>query len=286
MELNRPDQERIGFLGEFSYAPLELAFRKKHLREDKRLGVACAGVVLAGSSFFIISGYFAYGPSLSFLILLAARAANLLASVGLIVAVRHCRTSTQIDRLLVAWAIICSISNLTIIWAQTTGSIGHALLCFGVPLVAYCVVPLPLAKQLLLTVSFSLCAIVLVFLNGDDLVTSFSVAGGCVIANAIGSFASWHRNQRRRQVFLSAVRETELCSRLEQALAEIRTLRGLLPICAWCKRVRNEEQAWQSIESYVQKHSHAEFTHDICETCLNHQLQETEREPRLAGTAP
>lgn len=286
VEIVRAEQGRIGFFGEFSYAPLEQAFRMKHLREDKRLALACAGVVVAGSIVFIANGYFLYGMSASFFILLAARIANLLASVGLILALHRCSTAAHIDRSLLAWGVVCSASNLTIIWAQTSGTIGHALLSFGVPLVAYCIVPLPLAKQLLVTVSFSFCAMLLAFLNGNDLVTAFSLSAGCIIANALGSFASWHRNHRRRQVFLSALRETELCARLEQALAEIKTLRGLLPICAWCKRVRNEEQAWQSIESYVQSHSHAEFTHDICESCLSNQFQETQTQSRLAGTAP
>jgi hypothetical protein len=285
VEIDKPEQGRISFLGEFCDAPLERAFRKKHLREDKRLGFACAAVVLAGSIVFIVNGYFLYGLSTSFLILLVARLANFLASLGLILTLRCFSTATALDRLLMAWGILCSASNLVIIGAQTSGTVGHALLSFGVPLVAYCIVPLPLAKQLLVTVSFSLCAILLVFLNGNDYVLACSLTGGSIIANALGSFASWHRNHRRRQVFFSALRETELCSQLEQALAEIKTLRGLLPICAWCKRIRNEEQAWQSVESYVQSHSHAEFTHDICETCMNEQFQEMETLTLLAKTA-
>ena len=57
-------------------------------------------------------------------------------------------------------------------------------------------------------------------------------------------------------------------------LAEVKTLRGLVPICAWCKRIRDEEQAWQTIESYVQSHSHAEFTHGICDECYQEHLAE------------
>ena len=286
MEVAKPDQGRIGYFGEFCYAPLELAFRTKHLREDKRLGFACAGVVLVASVLFIVNGQFLYGMSSRFFLLFAARIANILASLGLILALRRDRTATQIDRLLLGWGFVCLASNLMIISAQVSGTIGQALMSFGVPLVAYCIVPLPLTKQLFVTVSFSLAAILLAFLNSDGLVIAFSLLGVCIIANVIGTFASWHRNHRRRQVFLSGLRETELRGRLEQALAEIRTLRGLLPICAWCKRVRNEEQAWQSIESYVQSHTHAEFTHDICETCSSEQFREMETEAGLGRTAP
>ncbi|HWO53094.1 MAG TPA: PAS domain-containing protein [Paenibacillus cookii] len=55
---------------------------------------------------------------------------------------------------------------------------------------------------------------------------------------------------------------------LLEALTQIRTLRGLLPICAVCKRIRDEQDIWNSVESFLEKHTHAEFTHDICPDCI------------------
>ncbi|MDQ0170395.1 hypothetical protein [Paenibacillus tundrae] len=55
---------------------------------------------------------------------------------------------------------------------------------------------------------------------------------------------------------------------LQQALSEVRTLRGLLPICAVCKQIKDEQDTWNSVESYLRKHTHAEFTHDICPDCI------------------
>jgi hypothetical protein len=51
-------------------------------------------------------------------------------------------------------------------------------------------------------------------------------------------------------------------------LQSMRFLRGLLPICAWCKRIRDEQGDWSAVESYVQAHSEAEFTHGICPDCV------------------
>ena len=57
---------------------------------------------------------------------------------------------------------------------------------------------------------------------------------------------------------------------LQNALAAIKTLRGLLPICAWCgRKIEAEDGTWVSLESYVQEHSEAEFTHGICPDCLS-----------------
>ena len=59
----------------------------------------------------------------------------------------------------------------------------------------------------------------------------------------------------------------KLLGELQQALAKVKTLSGLLPICAWCKKVRDDEGYWKQIENYVEAHSNAEFTHGICPDC-------------------
>ncbi|GIP44550.1 hypothetical protein J45TS6_30090 [Paenibacillus sp. J45TS6] len=55
---------------------------------------------------------------------------------------------------------------------------------------------------------------------------------------------------------------------LSHASSQIKTLRGMLPICAVCKRIRDEEDEWNPVESFVEKNTHAEFTHDICPDCI------------------
>ena len=61
----------------------------------------------------------------------------------------------------------------------------------------------------------------------------------------------------------------EQLERRERAEAEVKTLSGLLPICAWCKKIRDDRGYWNQIESYIQLHSEAEFTHGICPECAS-----------------
>ena len=63
---------------------------------------------------------------------------------------------------------------------------------------------------------------------------------------------------------------------LEDALARVKQLQGLLPICAWCKKVRRDQNYWQSVEGYVSEHSEARFSHGICPDCKK-KLQKQER---------
>jgi hypothetical protein len=59
----------------------------------------------------------------------------------------------------------------------------------------------------------------------------------------------------------------ETIRELRQALSEVKTLRGLLPICARCKRIRDDKGYWNLIEAYLKAHTDVEFTHGICPDC-------------------
>ena len=61
---------------------------------------------------------------------------------------------------------------------------------------------------------------------------------------------------------------TQLIAQLQRALAEVKTLKGLLPICSYCKKIRDARGEWQRLEKYVTDHSRAKFTHGICPDCL------------------
>lgn len=60
----------------------------------------------------------------------------------------------------------------------------------------------------------------------------------------------------------------------KQAELEIRTLRGIVPICSYCKKIRDDKGFWSQVEAYVSKHSYAEFSHGACPECFKKQLME------------
>jgi PAS domain S-box-containing protein len=59
----------------------------------------------------------------------------------------------------------------------------------------------------------------------------------------------------------------KLIVELKKALGEVKTLGGLLPICASCKKIRDDQGYWNQLEDYIQKHSEAEFSHSVCPDC-------------------
>ncbi len=76
------------------------------------------------------------------------------------------------------------------------------------------------------------------------------------------------------RIFESLANQRSLNVELQAALAEVRKLSGLLPVCAWCKRVRDEHDHWVSLEAYVMDHSDADFTHGICPDCKDRRERE------------
>lgn len=54
---------------------------------------------------------------------------------------------------------------------------------------------------------------------------------------------------------------------LEEALSRVKQLQGMLPICAYCKKIRDDQNYWEQVESYIAKHSEAQFSHSICPDC-------------------
>jgi DNA-binding response OmpR family regulator len=73
-------------------------------------------------------------------------------------------------------------------------------------------------------------------------------------------------------------RLAERVAELEAALARVRTLQGLLPMCAYCKRIRDDQNYWSQVETYLADHSDLQFSHGICPSCLERVMAETQSE--------
>jgi sigma-B regulation protein RsbU (phosphoserine phosphatase) len=78
----------------------------------------------------------------------------------------------------------------------------------------------------------------------------------------------------------------ERVAELQTALSNVKQLRGLLPICAYCKRIRGDDQYWQQVEGYIAEHSDAQFSHGICPSCYQTISAELDEVARQRGNPP
>ena len=75
-------------------------------------------------------------------------------------------------------------------------------------------------------------------------------------------------NQNRKIIKKQYNEKNKLVTELQGALEEIRTLKGIIPICMHCKEIRDDKGSWNQLEKYITEHSDAQFSHGICEKCL------------------
>ncbi len=69
-------------------------------------------------------------------------------------------------------------------------------------------------------------------------------------------------------------RLSDRVTELEQALTRVRQLQGLLPICAYCKRIRDDQNYWNQVETYLAEHTDVQFSHGICPSCFERVIQD------------
>ena len=100
---------------------------------------------------------------------------------------------------------------------------------------------------------------------GDLLPVSISAAPIIINGESKGSFVIYKDIRLRRK----AEQEREkLISKLQNALDEVKTLEGMIPICSHCKKIRDDNGFWGNVEQYISKRSNADFSHGICPDCL------------------
>ena len=125
--------------------------------------------------------------------------------------------------------------------------------------------PTPIAPYIILLTSHS---------GSDDIVAALSAGADDYVCKPFHAAELRARVNAGDRIIALQEALADRVTALETALAQVKQLRGLLPICAYCKQIRSAEDYWQQVETYIMEHSDAEFTHGICPTCFERVLRE------------
>jgi hypothetical protein len=103
----------------------------------------------------------------------------------------------------------------------------------------------------------------------DEMVSTFIVLVFCLVWFSI---RRWHEKIKINDIISQRNKE------LQHAYDEIKQLKGILPLCSFCKKIRDESGYWEQVDVYLQKHSEADISHSICDKCMKKHYPEESME--------
>jgi phosphoserine phosphatase RsbU/P len=113
----------------------------------------------------------------------------------------------------------------------------------------------------------------------EDIVQGLRAGADDYITKPVGRDELQARLQVAGRIAALQQRLSNRVIELEQALARVRRLQGLLPICAYCKRIRDDQNYWNQVETYLAEHSDVQFSHGICPSCYQRVLKDEPTDP-------
>ncbi|MHA3772102.1 hypothetical protein ACXR0O_11245 [Verrucomicrobiota bacterium sgz303538] len=259
--------------GTFVSGELEGQYRQKQLREDLTGAGIVVSVTVLGVLVFIPADYRLFGFGMPFPAIFGVRLGIVALSILVWRKLRSAAAALQprqFDRALLLWVVVIAVAQVYVSFTRPASYTGHFLVHLTTILLTYCVLPLSLLLQAVpaLIMSGGMLACMWMKPPADGLTTN-ALCLALMSANVLGSSISRQLQISKRRLFLAFLRETQLRVGLENTLAELKTLRGIIPICAHCKNIRDDVGSWHQLEEYISHHSDAEFSHGICPICVD-----------------
>jgi hypothetical protein len=277
--VTEPVNERLHWSGRFADPAAEADYREARLPADRALGHTLVASLAALNLVFILLDLLSIGPTAGVLGSVAVKAV-VIGWCGLgWWAVGRATRPDQLDRRLLAWVVPAVVLDVGCVWLHTPGHLGAATGTAVAVTLGY-VLPLPLrgtaAVGLLATTLF----LALLFGHASPQESAHgrrAAVVGFLLANALGAAAGRMLRADRRRLYAAS-------TALGAAATELQTLRGLLPICGFCKKIRDPAGDWQRLEKYIQDRTDARFTHGVCPDCLTSEYGLTLRDGDLLTT--
>jgi hypothetical protein len=258
------------FLPRFKSLEIEQEFRSSFLKNDKFL----ARLIIAGS---ILIGLFSIVPdSISGVEYTKLQAIYLstfsliyfnLMLLGLLIFTHKQR---HFDIIATTWwlSVILTVTISNTLYPPEI--IIHVVFDIMIPVAIYLLIPIGLVSQFILAALFTAANLILLFVYKTTLSptdTGFILLA-YITVHLLGIVSCWQIHLSRRKQFIEQKSEQFTRMELQKTLDEIKVLRGIIPICSYCKQIRDDEGFWHQVENYIRKHSGADFTHGICPGCM------------------
>jgi hypothetical protein len=275
-------RDGIRFDGVFTSPELEAAYRLWHAADDVRRARLTVLIALATLLVFAAADVFFLGYNFHSGLILGIRIVITSVTLFVLFWLARPRAPVAVDRVLLAWLVMLAVAVVYQACSRPASYTSHAVLNVLYVILMYAIIPLPWRWQVIppLLVTFGVLTLGNWVNPWPDLPTLVVTVVGLVLANVAGGETSRQLHHWKRRQFRALSSESDARRNLEHALAEIKTLRGILPICTHCKRIWNDAGFWEQVEVYVRNHTHAEFSHGLCPTCARQHYPEIDWEKK------
>jgi hypothetical protein len=256
--------------GHFREREPEHAFRQFNHPAERFQVLWYVFISIISHFMFVIFDFMLLAHDSLFIRVLMLRLGFALLSLPVLLLMRRQKPISRSDGLLLAWAIAFVLTAWIISLTRPPGFIPVVAWEVILILTIFAILPIRIEFQLIATLILSLLSMLRVLYFTVSVLrdpAALSAALVFPVTVLIGFLISWHLNRIRREQYLTLVEEQRTKAELEKALLEVRELQGLIPICANCKSIRDDQGYWKSVEAYISDHSKAIFSHGICPTC-------------------
>lgn len=251
--LPRPDQPELAAASD--------AVDVAHLDADRRL-LRAVGLTLLVPAVAFIGNDLAFTALRPFWHFVAARGTLVLSLLAVVALVSRAQDRRTFERQLVPMTALVLIAQMTLRLLRPSDSLQPALYEPVSVLLVFGAFPVSLRALLALVVPFAATSIglTLFWVQGPPTALKLSVALTMVTATGVGALVAANRRRLLEELVAARVAQAK-------ALTELRTLRGIIPVCSGCSSVRVGDDQWQALQSYVAAHTDAEFSHGLCPGC-------------------
>jgi hypothetical protein len=262
-------EELNAMLAVFKSRKIEHAYRHQGLEQDKHQFKVITIIAAISLSLFIFSDYKLFGSSLMFYKLLTARSIFVFFAIVLAANLKKIDDETIFDIFIFVFALFLSGLVFYINMSRPADYLSHAVGDIVYLLAIYLILPYRFMLQFITAIIFTAGNIIIIIYikSSHPLLGNNIIIASYLFINLLGISVGRQIHINKRKQFELYNNERELRVEYQNTLDELVTLRGIIPICANCKQIRDDQGYWNQLEAYIQKHSLAKFSHGICPQC-------------------
>jgi hypothetical protein len=269
--------------GEIDDPSLEHEFRLATLAGEKRLATYTAAIAAVLLLVFGANDWLVYRDSPTFVLLTGVRVMAALACVVAAVGIRGAGDPARVDLWLSSTLVLLAlvVAGLSA-FRPTASSVPHLINVLALTaIVGANPGPVRNAVPGALTLAAGIVLVLLIQGPPRDPLARVTIPTVLLAGGGLSLMAARAVQRQRRELYLALRAQQEAFDRLQRTQAELRTLRGILPICSHCSRIRDHAGAWHGLADYITERSEAAFSHGICPDCAREHWSEVL--PDVAG---